>query len=56
MSCDRCRSHMQIVLEYFDFNDNFFVRDRFCSQCNSALVERFYESGKYSSDWIDLRG
>lgn len=54
MKCSRCYSDTEIVSEYYDFEDEVLVRDRYCSNCKSALIEKFYINNRYVSDWIDL--
>jgi len=54
LKCSRCNSELQIVSEYYDFEDLIFIRDYICGFCNSAFVEKFHDNGKYVSDWIDF--
>jgi hypothetical protein len=56
MTCSRCNSSTQVVSEYYDFEDKVLVRDNLCVNCNSVLIEKFYENSRYVSDWIDLGG
>jgi hypothetical protein len=43
-------------MEYIQVSDKMFVRDVYCSNCMSVLVEKFYSDNRYSSEWIDLNG
>lgn len=54
MICPRCESKTQIVIEYYNVNEESFIRDRFCGNCNSAIVETFRSDSSYKSEWIDL--
>lgn len=54
MYCPRCDYELKSVVEYFDFNEQFLERDYYCSHCNSATTEKFYEDGSYKSDWLDF--
>ena len=54
MYCPRCESKCSLVSEHYDFTNNNLVRDSFCTNCKSGIIENFYDSGKYSSEWIDF--
>jgi hypothetical protein len=54
MTCSRCNYILTVVSEYYDFDDNIYFRDMYCIKCTSGLTEKFYENGKYSSEWIDF--
>jgi ribosomal protein S27AE len=54
MKCSRCYSETEVVSEYYDFEDEVLTRDRYCSTCNSVLIEKFYKNNRYVSDWIDI--
>jgi len=54
MKCSRCKSVTEIVSEYYDFDEEVLIRDRYCTRCNSVLIEKFFSDDRYKSDWIDL--
>ena len=54
MKCHRCNSKTEVLSEYYDFNLRVLVRDTYCSNCKSVLLEKFYEDKRYISDWIDI--
>jgi RNase P subunit RPR2 len=54
MKCPRCLYKTEVVSEYYDYNIQVLVRDTYCSNCKSVLIEKFYENKRYNSDWIDL--
>ena len=56
MDCPRCSGKMQPVMEYFHFEKSLYVRDILCTNCSSAVVEKFFNNEIYSSEWIDLNG
>lgn len=41
-------------MEYIQANDKVFVRDIYCSNCKSVVVEKFFSDDSFSSEWIDL--
>lgn len=54
MKCPRCDSGTSLVSEYYNFEEKILYRDSFCPNCKSAVIEQFYESGTYRSEWIDF--
>lgn len=54
MSCPRCNSQTQTIMEYIQATDKVYVRDIYCSNCKSVVVEKFFNDNTYSSEWIDL--
>lgn len=46
MDCPRCNSQMQNVIEYItDLKDFNLVRDYYCINCKSSVVETYDEGG-----------
>lgn len=54
MICPRCEAKAQFITEYFNFTEQYLVRDHLCTTCGSAITEHFHNDGTYKSDWIDL--
>ena len=54
MTCPRCDAETQIVIEYYNFDESSFIRDRFCGSCISVTIETFRSDSSYKSEWIDL--
>lgn len=54
MRCSRCNKQTEVVSEYYDFVAMSLIRDTYCTNCKSVLIEKFYEDNRYISEWIDL--
>jgi len=54
MKCPRCEASASVVSEYYNFEENILYRDSFCPMCRSAVIEKFYDNGKYQNEWIDF--
>ena len=46
MKCPRCLYKTEVISEYYDYNIQVLVRDTYCTNCKSVLIEKFYEDKK----------
>lgn len=55
MQCPRCTGKLDNVIEYVIEEIEFsYIREYYCSRCQSSLTEYFDNYGLFKSEWIDF--
>lgn len=55
MTCPRCSSRAQNIVEYIIEQEDFiYMKEYYCTQCKSCVIEKFNSRGFMNSEWIDF--